>query len=176
MRWAVEKRNIKSLTINPKNPRRMTKDQASHLKESISKFGMCEPIVINTDGTVIGGHQRLSTLKKLGHKEVDVYVPEAKLSEEEASELNIRLNRNTGEWDFDILANNWDASDLVQWGFTTQELHIEMVNSEESKEDGSCRKASMHITFADETQLQEAENRISVIIDEFPGASYKKKV
>jgi ParB-like chromosome segregation protein Spo0J len=176
MHWTVEQRSIKSLTVNPRNPRRMTKDQAEHLKESISKFGMCEPIVINTDGTVIGGHQRLSTLKKLGHKKVDVYIPETTLSDEEASELNIRLNRNTGEWDFDVLANNWDSSDLIRWGFTPQELHMDLIDSEDPKEKSDHRKASMHITFADEIQLQEAENRISVIIDEFPGASYKKKV
>ena len=122
--WRCERRNIGDLVPNPKNPRSLNKEQASNLKESLNKFGQCEPIVINTDGFIIGGHQRISTLRKLKAKQVDVCVPDRKLSEKELEELSIRLNKNIGEWDFDVLANEWNQEDLIKWGFSEEELGI----------------------------------------------------
>lgn len=126
MEWKLEKRPIKDLRAYAKNPRQLGKHDGEHLRKSLEKFGQCEPIVINCDNTVIGGHQRLKTLKKMGKKEVDVYVPLSALDEKEIEELNIRLNRNAGEWDFDILANAWEPADLVEWGFTEGELDIDV--------------------------------------------------
>jgi len=175
--WTLRSETINALKLNQKNPRRLTKEQAEQLTTSISKYGLCEPIVANLDGTVIGGHQRLRTLKKLGHKTVDVYYPSKALNEREADELNIRLNKNTGEWDFDSLANNWDASDLINWGFTQDELQLEEVPTEESEDfDKEDSPARLTITFASAAHLQKAENRISTIVDEFKGATYKVKI
>ena len=175
--WKLEKRLIKDLHFNEKNPRKLNKSDAQQLQRSIEKFGVCEPIVINWNGTIIGGHQRVRTLSKMGHKEVDVYLPDAPLSEEEENELNIRLNKNSGDWDFDILANSWDPNDLVEWGFTMEELHLESLPpSEEEEEQKLARNCSMTITFMDAGHLQEAENQISTIVDSYPGASYKVKV
>lgn len=122
IKWTLERRKLSSLTANPKNPRTLSKTQAAHLETSLATFGVCEPIVINTDGMIIGGHQRVRTLKKMKAKEVDVYVPERTLTEKETDELNIRLNKNVGEFDFDILANEWNADDLLSWGFDLEEL------------------------------------------------------
>lgn len=55
-------------------------------------------------------------------KEVDVYIPDRDLTEAEVDELNIRLNKNTGTWDYDLLANEFELSDLIDWGFTSEEL------------------------------------------------------
>lgn len=178
MEWKLEKRPIKDLHANEKNPRTLSKADAQQLQRSIEKFGVCEPIVINWDGTIIGGHQRVRTLKKLGYKEVDVYLPDAPLSQEEADELNIRLNKNSGDWDFDILANSWNHEDLVDWGFSMDELHFECIPGSEG-EDGEqkpAQKATMTITFMDAGHLQEAENEIATIIAAYAGASYKVKV
>lgn len=71
---------------------------------------------------IIGGHQRVRTLKKMKVKEVDVYIPDRDLTEAEVDELNIRLNKNTGTWDYDLLANEFELSDLIDWGFTSEEL------------------------------------------------------
>lgn len=124
MKWKLEKRKIKDLKQHPRNPRQLTKKQAAHLKESLDKFGLCEPIVINQDNLIIGGHQRIKTLKKLEHKEVDCYVPDRQLDEQEVDELCLRLNQNVGSWDWDILANEFDVCDLLDWGFDEDQLQI----------------------------------------------------
>ena len=94
MEWQRESREIKSLHENPHNPRSLSKIQGDELKNSLSKFGQCEPIVIQPDGTIIGGHQRYRVLKKMGAKNIYTYVPSEPLSEREIKELTIRLNKN----------------------------------------------------------------------------------
>jgi ParB-like chromosome segregation protein Spo0J len=150
----------------------MSKDQAEHLKKSIERFGVCEPIVANVDGTIIGGHQRVRTLKKLGYKQVDVYIPDTALDDKQEEELNIRLNRNVGEFDFDILANEWQVEDLLAWGFSAAELQI----AEDIDDTDKPSKAVMTITFKNQEQLQEAESKISEVIENYEGATYKKRL
>lgn len=122
MQWTIVKKNIKDLHECAINPRILTKDQAENLRKSIDTFGQCEPIVINTDNLIIGGHQRLRIMKKLKRKEVDCFVPDATLTDKEVRELSIRLNKNTGEWDWDMLSNAWDIEELVDWGFSYEEF------------------------------------------------------
>lgn len=183
MKWNFEKRKIKDLFDHAKNPRRLSKDQSEQLKKSLEKFGQCEPIVINSDNTIIGGHQRVRTMRKLGRKEVDVYVSDSLLSEKEVEELNIRLNKNTGDWDWDILGNLWDPEDLLSYGFTESELEIDKETIEEIKsvtepenEGNSPSKCTMVIKFKHPEHLQEAENRIRLIADEYEGSSCKVKL
>ena len=78
-------------------------------------------IIINTNNTIIGGHFRIRELQKLGIKEVDVRVPNRKLSENKERELNLRLNKNLGEWDYDLLAN-FSEDLLKETGFESEEL------------------------------------------------------
>lgn len=134
-KWHLETRNIEDLQEHPKNARSLTKDQAKHLMQSMAKFGLIDKPIITPDGKVIGGHQRLKVLKQLGHEEVECWVCNEELSDSEIDELNIRLNKNTGEWDWDVLANEWNPEDLFNWGFTEEELQfkpIEEVLSEEA--------------------------------------------
>ncbi len=137
IKWHLETRQIKDLNPHPKNPRQLSKDQERHLRTSIDKFGLAEKIIINTDNTIIGGHQRISILKSMKEKEVECWVPERQLNDHEAEELCIRLNRNHGEFDFDILANQFDIPDLLEWGFSVDDLDMgdfEEIESEESKD------------------------------------------
>ena len=126
LQWHLEKRLIKELKPHPKNPRQLSKDQERHLRTSIDKFGLAEKIIINTDNTIIGGHQRISILKSMKHKEVDCWVPDKLLDEHETDELCIRLNKNTGDWEWDELANNFDVPDLLDWGFLPGELELHL--------------------------------------------------
>jgi len=93
------------------NPRQITDKQAKDLKASLDKFGVADPIIINTDNTIIGGHQRKKILETLmgvdPDFEIDVRVPDRELTIDEMRELNVRLNKNTGEFDLDILANKF---------------------------------------------------------------------
>ena len=100
----IEKKKLTELKPAPYNPRQSTEKQEKHLKESLEKFGVVEPIIFNQrTGYIVGGHFRVRELKKLGYKEVECVIVD--LSEEDEKELNIRLNANTGEWDWDMLAN-----------------------------------------------------------------------
>jgi DNA modification methylase len=118
----IEKIQINKLKPATYNPRQITTKQYKHLKESVEKFGLVDPIITNKDFTIIGGHQRYKICKELKHKEIDCVVLD--LSKEEERELNIRLNKNTGDFDMDILANEFDIDELVDWGFKHIDLDI----------------------------------------------------
>lgn len=120
--WSLQIRKISDLKSHPKNPRKISPKDARELEKSLSKFGMIDKPIINTDDTVIGGHQRLKIIKKLGIKEIEVYVPNKHLETQDVDELNIRLNRNTGEWDHDILVSDWNKKDLIEWGFNEEDF------------------------------------------------------
>lgn len=116
MIWKNEKRRLDELKPAAYNPRKLSKKAKEDLNESIEKFDLVDPLVINTNGVIIGGHQRYNLLRDRGVVEVDVRVPERELDAVEEKELNLRLNKNTGEFDLDLLAN-FDADMLVNVGF-----------------------------------------------------------
>ena len=119
----VETKLITELKPATYNPRQISTKDYNSLKESIKKFGLVDPIIINQNGNVVvGGHQRLKICKELKHIEIDCVVLD--LSKEEERELNIRLNKNTGEFDMDILANEFDIDELVDWGFKHIDLDV----------------------------------------------------
>jgi len=120
--WHIQKIPIKNLKPHPKNPRSITKDQMQNLTDLIAKFGLIDLPIVNTDMTIIGGHQRIKILKKQKVKEVDCWVPNRELTEEEVNHLCIGHNLNQGNWDYEILANEWEMLDLLEWGFTEQQL------------------------------------------------------
>ena len=127
--WHTEKRKLGDLIEWDKNPRQLKDHDAEHLKKSLDTFGVADPLIINTDNKIIGGHMRRRIMLKSGYKPddlVDVRVPERELTEREAEELAIRLNKNTGDWDFDALANNFELDDLLDWGFDKQELDLDL--------------------------------------------------
>jgi DNA modification methylase len=127
--WHTEKRRLGDLIEWDKNPRQLKEHDAEHLKKSLDNFGVADPLIINTDNRIIGGHMRRRIMLQSGYKPddlVDVRVPERELTEREAEELAIRLNKNTGDWDFDALANNFELDDLLNWGFDKKELDIDL--------------------------------------------------
>ncbi|MBA7665695.1 hypothetical protein ES703_73769 [subsurface metagenome] len=120
--WHSEKRKISELNSAEYNPRQATEKQAQDLDHSLTKFSLADPIVINKNNTIIGGHFRINILKKKNsHGEVDVRVPNRLLTKEEEQELNLRLNKNLGDWDFDLLAN-YEEDLLLDVGFEKGEL------------------------------------------------------
>jgi ParB-like chromosome segregation protein Spo0J len=144
IKWHLETRKIRDLIPHPRNPRYLSKDQAKHLETSLDKFGLTDRPIVNLDNMIIGGHQRLNIIKKKKQKEIECWIPDRSLSTEEVDELNIRLNKNTGDWDFDILANQWDETLLLEWGFTPQEIQFELPEQieEEQEEEKPINKKS----------------------------------
>lgn len=104
IKWRSETRNIADLKPAKYNPRKISSKQKTQLKKSIDKFSLADPLVINKNNTVIGGHQRLEILKVKKVATTDVRVPDRLLTNEEEKELNLRLNKNLGEWDMDLLS------------------------------------------------------------------------
>lgn len=109
------------------NPRRISSKDFSQLRQSIREFGFVEPIVVNTHpdryGVVVGGHQRLKVADAEGIKEVPA--TEVNLPLEKEKELNVRLNKNTGEFDFDKLLEEFNTDMLLSIGFTSDELDLD---------------------------------------------------
>ena len=134
LQWKNETRKVSDLKFAEYNPRQMTEKQAEDLKASIDKFELVDPIVINLNNTIIGGHMRLRILKEKNVEDVDVRVPDRQLSLEEERELNVRLNKNLGEWNFDLLAD-FDLDKLKEIGFSSDELDKIMSFSPDEKDD-----------------------------------------
>lgn len=117
--WKSQTWKLKDLRDYDKNPRKMDKKRFEKLVESLKTDGYHQRLLINTDGTIIGGHARKKALLKAGYKEsseIEVLVPDRLLVDEDFDRVNIRDNLPYGEFDFDILANNFVAEQLLEWG------------------------------------------------------------
>lgn len=176
MKWKLELKKISDLKDYHKNPRRLSKEQYEHLKTSIDKFGLIDKPIITKDNILIGGHQRIQILKKENIKEVECWVSDQELTEKDIEELNIRLNKNTGEWDFDILANEWEIDDLLKWGFNPDELEIknfdQIPNIDDLIADNANKPPIIKITFESQIEFDKAETEIKQIIEKYETAIY----
>lgn len=116
---------LSQLKLNPNNPRFIRDDKFSKLVNSIKEFPkMMElrPIIVDNDMMILGGNMRYRALKELNYKEIpDTWIKKAsELTEDERKRFIIADNIQQGEWDFDILANEWEAQDLEDWGLELQ--------------------------------------------------------
>ena len=128
---------ISELVLGNYNPRKLSRKQFEDLKASLQGFGVVEPAVVNINpermNVIVGGHQRIKVAKDLGLKEFPCV--EVNLPLEREKELNIRLNRNVGEWDWETLLKNFESADLLNWGFEEKELPVAELLSPEVGED-----------------------------------------
>ena len=137
----MDLRKIKIADLVPAsyNPRKALKPgekEYEKIKRSIEEFGYCEPIIVNSDMTIIGGHQRVTVLKDLGYTEIDCIVIDIDKTKERA--LNIALNKITGEWNkellADLIAELQDSDfDVTFTGFDPPEIE-QLMNSVHDKE------------------------------------------
>lgn len=120
----IKERDIADLNPAEYNPRQLTDKQYKQLRKSLKTFGCVEPVVVNSNpmrkDVIIGGHQRCKVWRDLGNDTIPTI--EIELGEAEEMELNVRLNKNTGQFDFDILANLFDMDALKDWGFESFEF------------------------------------------------------
>ena len=135
--WKIEKRKLADLKPHPKNPRQFTEKGMKDLENSINSIGFMQPININQDGTILSGHARTLKLQQMGEIEVDVYVPDRLLTPKQEEEVLVRANANTaGQWDFDILANEFEDFELVEWGLEIPVIETEELEAKEDDFDG----------------------------------------
>lgn len=142
--WKLERRKIKELKKHSKNPRQLTKEQRKQLGTSIWAYGLIDKPVIDQDNQIIGGHQRVQILKEMKIDEVECWVPDRNLDQKEIDELNIRLNKNTGTWDWDLLANEWEVADLLQWGFEEKDITQDFALDEKAEKPQKKSKTCPH--------------------------------
>tara|TARA_R110002167_G_scaffold152641_1_gene346664 strand:- start:461 stop:1606 length:1146 start_codon:yes stop_codon:yes gene_type:complete len=120
----IEKRKISDLIKAEYNPRKISVVQLQELKDGIEEFGLVSPLVVNENperkNIIVGGHQRLKIWEELGNKEVDCSIVNLELDKER--KLNIKLNKNGGTFDDDLLKEFFDYEELIDWGFTAGEL------------------------------------------------------
>jgi len=134
----VAKVKINSIKTNPKNPRLIKDDKFKKLVNSIKEFPQMlelRPIVVDENNIILGGNMRHKACIEAGLKEV--YIVQAKdLTEQQKDEFIVKDNVGFGEWDWDILANEWDTEKLQDWGLdlpldvSVQELEAEEDNYE----------------------------------------------
>ena len=160
-----KKVNINEVKVNPNNPRVCKDDKFKKLVQSIKDFPEMldiRPIVVNQDMIILGGNMRYKACKEAGLKEVPVIITD--LTEEQQREFLIKDNTSGGEWDWDILANEWDMDNITKWGldvpiyFDSDELGTEF-----SLPDGDKAPfQQMTFTLADE-QAEQIKNAIADI-------------
>ena len=109
---------ITEIQKNPNNPRLIKDNKFEKLVQSIKKFPEMlnlRPIVVNNEMVVLGGNMRLAACKEAGLKNVPI-IKADDLTEDQQKEFIIKDNVSFGEWDWDMLANEWEGTELVDWG------------------------------------------------------------
>jgi hypothetical protein len=109
---------INTIKANPNNPRIIKDDKFAKLVKSIIEFPQMlnlRPIVVNDDMVVLGGNMRLKACKEAGLKDIPI-IKASELTEQQQKEFIVKDNVGYGEWNWDDLANNWDAEELTEWG------------------------------------------------------------
>ena len=121
--WHTEKRKVDNLLPYAKNPRIISDKQLSDLKRSLKKFNLVELPAVDVDGKICAGHQRIKVLQILGRgqEEIEVRVPNRKLTQEEYDQYLISSNSLGGDWNYDIL-KSFDLETLSFAGFDSVEL------------------------------------------------------
>ena len=124
---------ISEVKSNPNNPRIIKDDKFAKLVKSIKEFPEMlniRPIVVNADMVVLGGNMRLKACKEAGIKEVSI-IKADDLTDEQQKQFIIKDNVGFGEWDWEDLANNWDAEQLTDWGLDIPDFKPEVLEAEE---------------------------------------------
>ena len=136
----IIKIDIKKINVNPSNPRVCKDDKFTKLVQSIKDFPEMldiRPIVVNADMVILGGNMRFKACKEAGLKEVPIIVAD-NLTEEQQREFLIKDNTSGGEWDFEMLANEWDVEQLEDWGLDIPNFDSqEVLEAEEDDFDGT---------------------------------------
>jgi ParB-like chromosome segregation protein Spo0J len=132
---------ISKVLPNPENPRVIKDHKYKALVKSIKEFPkMLEirPIVVNSDMIILGGNMRLRACQEAGLKDIPVIIAK-ELTESEQREFTIKDNVSFGEWDWDALANDWDDSELNDWGLDVwkkaEEIDYSILNGDDLSSD-----------------------------------------
>jgi hypothetical protein len=155
---SVQTVKLSDVKSNPNNPRLIKNDKFEKLVQSLKDFpemAKVRPIVVNQDFVVLGGNQRLRAMKEAGWKQVPIEVVD--WSEQQQKEFIIKDNVGFGEWEWEMLANEWEADDLEKWGLDVPgfDLSPDDLGEGFSLPDGDKAPfQQMTFTLADEQAVQ----------------------
>ena len=158
----VEKVKISEVKNNPSNPRLIKDDKFKKLVKSIQDFPQMlelRPIVVDENNIVLGGNMRLKACKEAGLKDVYIFKAE-NLTEEQKQEFIVKDNVGFGEWDWDMLANEWDVDKLDEWGLDVPKI---MDSSEDDLKDLSSTIDNLYrieIVCKDEEHQENTYNKL----------------
>jgi ParB-like chromosome segregation protein Spo0J len=164
---------ISEVKLNPNNPRLIKDDKFKKLVQSIKEFPEMldiRPIVVNQDMIILGGNMRFKACKEAGLKEIPVIVAD-NLTEEQQREFLIKDNTSGGEWDFEMLAKEWNIEQLEEWGLDVPNFDLEP-SYEDLIGEKKNKPATLKITFESPEQLQKAEIDIQELIDRKYNGAY----
>jgi ParB-like chromosome segregation protein Spo0J len=151
---------LSEIKPNPNNPRVIKDHKFAQLVKSIQDFPemlQIRPIVVNAEMVVLGGNMRLKACKEAGLKEVPVIFADS-LTEEQQKEFIIKDNVGFGEWDWDQLANEWDAEELSEWG-----LDVPVFEENEEQKDLSDTIKNLYrieVSCKDEEHQENTYNKL----------------
>lgn len=162
-----KKVKISEIKLNPNNPRLIKDDKFKKLVRSIQDFPEMldiRPIVVNSDMIILGGNMRFKACKEAGLKEIPIIIAD-NLTEEQQREFLIKDNTSGGEWDFEMLANEWNVEQLEEWGLDLVGFDVNAEDFDENFTLPNGDKApfqQMTFTLADE-QAEQIKNAIADI-------------
>jgi ParB-like chromosome segregation protein Spo0J len=158
----TQKVKISEVKSNPNNPRLIKDDKFKKLVKSIQEFPemlSLRPIVVNADMIVLGGNMRLKACKEAGLKEVDI-IKADDLTEEQQKQFIIKDNVGFGEWDWEDLANNWDAEQLTDWGLDIPEFKQIDESEADDLSDKIKSEYRIEVICRDETEQEQTYNKL----------------
>ena len=153
---------ISQIKSNPNNPRIIKDDKFKKLVKSIKDFPQMlelRPIVIDENNVVLGGNMRLKACIEAGLTDVPVKLAKD-LTEEQKKEFIVKDNVGYGEWDWDDLANNWDADKLEDWGLDIP--NFDVINEQEQKDlsDSITQEFKIEIICKSEEEQEKTYNKL----------------
>jgi ParB-like chromosome segregation protein Spo0J len=152
---------LSEVKLNPNNPRIIKDDKFKKLVQSIKDFPEMlniRPIVVNQDMIILGGNMRYKACKEAGLKEIPIIVTD--LTEAQQREFLIKDNTSGGEWDWEVLANEWNSEELEAWGLDLPAFDI---NNESEQKDLSSTIENLYrieIICKDEEHQENTYNKL----------------
>jgi len=157
----MERVDIRQVRSNPDNPRFIKGDKFEKLVKSIREFPQMlelRPIVVNKDMIVLGGNMRLKACEEAGIEQVPIIFAD-NLTEEQQKEFIIKDNSSFGEWDWDLLANEWDTEQLIDWGLDIHNFDTD-IEDEKDLSDQLEQSFKIEIDLESEEEQEKMYNQL----------------
>ena len=177
--WECRKVKLSEIMPNEKNPRRISQDKFDRLKKKIEEVGFHSPIKVDNNGVILGGNQRYAALMAMGAGDLEfpVMFPLFKLTEKERQEIIITDNVSDGEWDMDILANEFDQDDLQDWGLDLPWKEEKSETDEDGEEKPiDIEKAKVKVIFTYKDSHDIIDKFLKEMHEKYPELLYEVQI